>query len=621
MSRKKNKPDTPDIPIPARLPALEGLDKKAGDTQQHRPRIWLWTLIAALIVVSLMVYVLVLGGKGIYDGLRDRALENKRFAQEHYELGIAQLENGQYELAIAELELALTYDSSLVDARDRLQEAKEAVQAQGTPTSETRQDAARLLYLQAVTLYEEGDLAQSVTALDELQGLDPDYQRENVETMLSKAHHQLGLTSVAENRLDDAISHFEAVLSVKPGDKEAQDQLNLATLYAVALNHWERDWSATIQALKGLYALAPEYMDVASRLRDAYVFRAEALAADGNWCDAGDDYASAAEILPAETIVDLRDDARIRCQATAEAPTPTPTGRATATLTAGTATAPETTPQPALPTVALGKGRIAFTSYDSVRQRYDIYVVDLAQGDAKLLRTNASQPAFSPDGKLLAFRNKDAEHLGLGILNLSNSTFSELTPHVEDSWPTWSPTADQIVFASDKHGDRKWRLYVISPYEVRGEGEEWVMGQKPDWSQDGGRIAYHGCDEQGGSCGIWVMQPGGFNRASLSSHASDIAAAWAPDGTRVVFASSRTGNWELYLIEIATGQEKRLTDHPATDFSPAWSPDGKQIAFLSAREGAWAVYILDIRSGGVRKLIATGDAYPDPFAERLSWTP
>jgi tetratricopeptide (TPR) repeat protein len=625
MFRKTRKTNDADVPVPSELPALEGMDEQTDNAESHRPRIWLWTLIAALVVVLLVVYVLVLGSKGIYDGLRDRALENQQFAQKHYELGLAQLEDGEYELAIAEFELTLRHDSSLVDARDRLREAKEMVQAQGTPTSETRQDAAKLLYIQATTLYEDGNLNQSVAVLDELRGLDADHQRENVETMLSRAHYQLGLNAVVENRLDDAISHFETVLDIKPGDKDAQDQLNLADLYAAALNYWERDWSATIQALKGLYALAPDYKDVETRLRDAYVFRGDDLAEDGSWCQAGDDYASAVEILPLEMTVDLRDDARIRCQATAEAPTPTPTLRATATSratsTAGTTDSPQATPQPTPPTMAPGKGRIAFTGFDAIRQRHDIYVIDLAQGDARLLRANASQPAFSPGGRMLAFRNMDPQYLGLGILDLSRNTFNELTTHVEDASPTWSLESDQLVFASNKHGDRKWRVYVISPYEVRGKGEEWVMGQKPDWSRDGGRIAYHGCDERGGDCGIWVMQPGGFNGARLTTNASDTAAAWSPDGTQVAFASTRSGNWELHLVEIATGQEKRLTDHPAADFAPAWSPDGKQIAFLSDREGAWAVYILDVKSGQVQKLIATGDAYPDPFAETLSWIP
>jgi tetratricopeptide (TPR) repeat protein len=621
MFRKKKQIDDPAIPVPVQLPEIEGMEEEADDAQGLRPRIWLWTLIAALVVVLLVLYVLVLGGKGIYDGLRDRALESQQFAQEHYERGLAQLEDGQYQMAIAEFELALRHDSSLVDARERLQEAKELVQAQGTPTSATRQDAARLLYLQTVDLYEEGDLPQAIAALDDLRGLDADYQRENVETMLHNAHYQLGLNAVAENRLDEAIGHFEAVLAIKPGDKDAQDQLNLAGLYSAALNYWEVDWSATIQALKGLYALAPEYKDVKARLRDAHTFRGDELGEQGNWCQAGDAYASAVEILPLEATVDKRDDARIHCQATAEAPSPTPTSRATATTTAGTPAAPEATPRPTSQAAAPRKGRIAFTSYDAIRQRYDVYIVDLAQGDAKLLRANGSQPTFSPDGSMLAFRNMDAQYLGLGVLTLSGNTFSELTSHVEDASPTWSPNMEQLVFASNKHGDRKWRVYVISPYEVRGEGEEWVMGQKPDWSRDGGRVAYHGCDDRGGNCGIWVVQPGGFNAARLTSHASDTAAAWSPDGTQVAFASMRTGNWDLHLVEIATGQEKRLTDHAAADYAPTWSPDGKQLAFLSDREGAWAVYILDIKSGQVEKLLATGDAYPDPFAEKLSWIP
>ena len=627
MRRKKKAAQDAELPVPATLPPLEGMNDQPEDTAGHRRRSWLWTLVAALVVVFLIVYILGLGVKGFFDGLRDRGLENQQLGQEHYALGLAHLEDSNYELAIAEFELALRHDSNLNDARAHLREAKDLARAQITPTSETRQDAAKLLYQEAVAYYEGGLLEQSVEVLDELQGLDPSYQQENVEMMLVQAHFQLGQNAVVENRLEEAIRQFEAVLAIKPDDKGAQDQLNLAHLYTAALNYWDRDWSATIQALKGLYALAPDYRDVQVRLRDAYLYQADSHAEKGDWCRAAREYAEAVEILPLEMTVDKRDDAQIQCQATAEAPPPTPTRkatptpRATAKVDAETAVPAQATPQTSTSSAPIGKGKIAFTGYDAARQRYDVYVMNLAQGDAKLLWANASQPAFARGGKWLVFRNMDPLHLGLAILDLPSNTISELTTHVEDSSAFWSPASDQIVFASDKHGDRKWRLYVISSGEIRGEGEEWAFGQMPAWSHDGSRIAYHGCNERGDDCSVWVMQPGGFNPARLTTESSDTAPAWSPDDTQVAFISARAGNWELYLIEIATGQEKRLTDNPAVDISPVWSPDGKQIAFLSNREGVWAVYILEVKSGQVHKVIATGDAYLDPLNTQLSWIP
>jgi Tol biopolymer transport system component len=71
---------------------------------------------------------------------------------------------------------------------------------------------------------------------------------------------------------------------------------------------------------------------------------------------------------------------------------------------------------------------------------------------------------------------------------------------------------------------------------------------------------------------------------------------------------------------VETGKETKLTDHPATDVAPTWSPDGRQLAFLSDRDGGWALYTLELESGRAQKVIATGDAYPEPISEQLSWT-
>jgi TolB protein len=117
------------------------------------------------------------------------------------------------------------------------------------------------------------------------------------------------------------------------------------------------------------------------------------------------------------------------------------------------------------------------------------------------------------------------------------------------------------------------------------------------------------------------MLAGGFDPQRLSSDLSDTTPVWSPDGRQIAFISSRAGNWELYVVDVESKKETRLTEHRAADVAPAWSPDGKSLAFLSNREGAWAVYVLRVASGDVQKVIATGDNYPDPVSERLSWIP
>ena len=55
--------------------------------------------------------------------------------------------------------------------------------------------------------------------------------------------------------------------------------------------------------------------------------------------------------------------------------------------------------------------------------------------------------------------------------------------------------------------------------------------------------------------------------------------AVSPDGRSIAFASERDGNWDISLLDLATGAEMRLTDDPLSDMAPSWSPDGTRIAY------------------------------------------
>ena len=60
-------------PVPDQSPPVVAASDEGTSATGHRRRIWLWVLAAGLAIVLMVVFVLVLGVIGFYDGLRDRA--------------------------------------------------------------------------------------------------------------------------------------------------------------------------------------------------------------------------------------------------------------------------------------------------------------------------------------------------------------------------------------------------------------------------------------------------------------------------------------------------------------------------------------------------------------------
>jgi TolB protein len=92
----------------------------------------------------------------------------------------------------------------------------------------------------------------------------------------------------------------------------------------------------------------------------------------------------------------------------------------------------------------------------------------------------------------------------------------------------------------------------------------------------------------------------------------------ASAGDQIVIPSNRTGDCELFLIDLAGGEAKNLTNNKAEDRYPAWSPDGKKIAFVSNRDGSQHhIYVMDADGGNVKQLTKGADR----FCYAPSWSP
>ena len=87
-------------------------------------------------------------------------------------------------------------------------------------------------------------------------------------------------------------------------------------------------------------------------------------------------------------------------------------------------------------------------------------------------------------------------------------------------------------------------------------------------------------------------------------------------GPRIVFASNRDGNWDIYSMDAKGKNLLQLTDHPKSDEYPAFSPDGRRIAFKSERDFKPDLYVMDRDGNNVIRLTNDND-----FESRPSWSP
>ena len=79
---------------------------------------------------------------------------------------------------------------------------------------------------------------------------------------------------------------------------------------------------------------------------------------------------------------------------------------------------------------------------------------------------------------------------------------------------------------------------------------------------------------------------------------------------RMAFTSSRDGNREIYVVDLAGGNVRRLTNNPGNDYLPDWSPDGSTIAFTSNRSGSYDLWTMN-GDGSNQQPVVTTSAWDD----------
>ena len=170
-------------------------------------------------------------------------------------------------------------------------------------------------------------------------------------------------------------------------------------------------------------------------------------------------------------------------------------------------------------------------------------------------------------------------------------------------------------------------MILAAPVNVTNDPARDIV---PAWSADGKRLVF--ASDRSGDWEIFAMEADGTNPLNLSNSPSfDYGPMWSPDGRHIAFTSDRDGDYEVYVMDVAGGDLVNLTDHPAadggglvngllTDANISWSPDGQKIAFATDRDGNLEIYVLSTAATAVEEygenlplIFLLGQNFPNPF--------
>jgi Tol biopolymer transport system component len=195
-----------------------------------------------------------------------------------------------------------------------------------------------------------------------------------------------------------------------------------------------------------------------------------------------------------------------------------------------------------------------------------------------------------------------------------------------------SPYAGRIYFNTDRW-DNNWELASMFPdgtdiQRITTTAADEVRADAHIDSDGSVRLVFEAGDYPADEH-IFTMTVGD----PASSHqltdqpGRQVIPRWSPDGSRIVYQSNQTGNWEIFVMNADGTDQHQITDNTAVDLYAAWSPDGTTIAFGSDRDGhrnrEAAVYLTNTDGSNVRRVtwLESEDGQPSfsPDGTKLTW--
>jgi WD40-like Beta Propeller Repeat len=197
-------------------------------------------------------------------------------------------------------------------------------------------------------------------------------------------------------------------------------------------------------------------------------------------------------------------------------------------------------------------------------------------------------PAWSPDGRRIAFIRYRMYWPKLWVMNANGSRPRRLTKgYSKEGTPVWTRDGKHIVYGSIPDPPRAPggpTFWSMSPNGTHKHPIRPGYGSPPSFSPNGRRATFSAdCGGGYGSC-IYVSNADGSRRRQISAVGAggNEQPAWSPDGRLIAWINAN----ELWVMNADGSQPRRLAPGPLPetyDSSPSWAPDGSRIVFATNR--------------------------------------
>jgi TolB protein len=256
--------------------------------------------------------------------------------------------------------------------------------------------------------------------------------------------------------------------------------------------------------------------------------------------------------------------------------------------------------------------RIAFVSNGSGNK--EIYTCAF-DGYNPLRLTNNNTitlfPAWSTDGKWMAFTSYKDGNPDLYVRNLTDGQETKISKQGINITPAWMPKKLELAATLSFSGDQEIYLLTGSGKIIKRLTNSRGIDVSPSWSPDGTQFAF--VSDRSGSAQIYVQDfvSGKVRRLTYEGQ-KNTQPSWSPRGDKIAYTSQTSGGHDIYVIGLDGQDPVQLTYDSRDNEAASWSPDGSLIAFSSNREGSFRIYVMTAYGTDQRRLLVLAGEQTNP---------